>query len=44
MATNTSGAPVKSVAELHPADTLSLSFADGEASATITDVTRGEHQ
>lgn len=43
MATNAGGAPVKSVAELHPADTLSLSFADGEASATITDVTRGEH-
>jgi exodeoxyribonuclease VII large subunit len=44
MATDTSGAPVKSIAELHPADTLSLSFADGEVSATITDVTRGEHQ
>lgn len=44
MATNAGGAPVKSVAELHPADTLSLSFADGEASVTITDVTRGEHQ
>ncbi len=44
MATNAGGVPVKSVAELHPADTLSLSFADGEVSATITDVTRGEHQ
>jgi exodeoxyribonuclease VII large subunit len=44
MATNSAGAPVKSVAELYPADPLSLSFADGEVSATITDVTRGEHQ
>jgi exodeoxyribonuclease VII large subunit len=46
MATGENGAPVRSVAELHPADTLSLSFADGEATATITDVkdpTRGEH-
>jgi exodeoxyribonuclease VII large subunit len=43
MATNAGGSPVKSVAELHPTDKLSLSFADGEASATITDVTRGEH-
>jgi exonuclease VII large subunit len=43
MATDVGGAPVKSVVDLHPADTLSLSFADGEASATITDVTRGEH-
>ncbi len=43
MVTGAGGAPVKSVAELRPADKLSLSFADGEASATITDVTRGEH-
>jgi exodeoxyribonuclease VII large subunit len=43
MATDTDGIPVRSIAELHPADTLSLSFADGEASATITDITRGEH-
>jgi len=43
MATNTDGNPVKSVAQLRPADTLGLSFADGEATATITDVTRGEH-
>jgi exodeoxyribonuclease VII large subunit len=42
MATGSSGMPVRSVAELHPADTLSLSFADGEASATITEVQRGE--
>jgi exodeoxyribonuclease VII large subunit len=43
MATNSDGNPVKGVAELRPADTLGLSFADGEATATITDVTRGEH-
>ncbi len=43
MAIDANGAPVRSVAELHPADTLSLSFADGEATATITNVTREEH-
>jgi len=42
MAIDAGGTPVRSVAELHPADNLSLSFADGEASATITDITRGE--
>ncbi len=42
MAADTGGIPVKSVADLHPADTLSLSFADGEANATITDITGGE--
>ncbi len=43
MATDAGGAAVKSVVELHPTDNLSLSFADGEASATITDIRRGEH-
>jgi exodeoxyribonuclease VII large subunit len=43
MATAAGGTPVKRVAELHPADNLSLSFADGDASATITDIARGEH-
>jgi exonuclease VII large subunit len=43
MATDAEGRPVKSVAQLQPADTLALSFADGEATATITDITRGEH-
>jgi exodeoxyribonuclease VII large subunit len=42
MATNTDGIPVKGIAELHPADTLTLSFADGKVGATITDITRGE--
>jgi len=43
MATNAQGDCVKSVADLRLADTLALSFADGEATATITDVTREEH-
>ena len=43
MATDASGAPVRSVTELRSTDNLSLSFADGEAKATITDITRGEH-
>lgn len=43
MATDAGGAAVKSVAELHPADNLSLSFAEGEAGATITEIKRGEH-
>jgi exodeoxyribonuclease VII large subunit len=42
MATGIDGHAVKSVAQLQTADTLGLSFADGEATATITDVTRGE--
>jgi exodeoxyribonuclease VII large subunit len=42
MATDADGNPIKSVAELRPTDTLGLSFADGEATATITDVTRRE--
>ncbi len=43
MATDAGGAAVRSVAELRLADKLSLSFADGEASATIIDIRRGEH-
>jgi exodeoxyribonuclease VII large subunit len=43
MATGAGGAAVKSVAELHPTDNLSLSFADGEAGVTITEIRRGEH-
>ncbi len=43
MATDAGGVPVKSVAELHPAEELLLSFADGEAGATITEIKRGEH-
>jgi exodeoxyribonuclease VII large subunit len=35
------GHSVKSVADLHTADILGLSFADGEATATITDIERG---
>jgi exodeoxyribonuclease VII large subunit len=42
MATDPEGVPVKNVADLHLADTLSLSFADGEASAKITGIKRGE--
>jgi exodeoxyribonuclease VII large subunit len=34
--------PVKSVADLHAADILELSFADGEATARITDIEREE--
>jgi exodeoxyribonuclease VII large subunit len=44
MATDAGGAAVGSVAELHLADNLSLSFADGEAGATITEIKGGEHQ
>jgi exodeoxyribonuclease VII large subunit len=36
------GHPIKSLADLHTADILGLSFADGEATATITDIKRGE--
>jgi exodeoxyribonuclease VII large subunit len=43
MVTDAGGAPVKSVTELHPAEELLLSFADGEASVTITEIKRGEH-
>ena len=43
MATGAGGAAVRSVAELCLADKLSLSFADGEAGVTITDIRRGEH-
>ena len=42
MATNADGDPINSVADLRPTDTVGLSFADGEVTATITDVTRGE--
>jgi exodeoxyribonuclease VII large subunit len=42
MATDLNGDPVKSVADLHRADTLGLSFADGEATATIIDIKREE--
>jgi exodeoxyribonuclease VII large subunit len=34
--------PVEGLADLHTADVLRLSFADGEATATITDIKRGE--
>jgi exodeoxyribonuclease VII large subunit len=36
------GRPVKSVANLRVAEAVELSFADGEATATITDVKQGE--
>jgi exonuclease VII large subunit len=36
------GHRVRSVTELHAADILELSFADGNATATITDITREE--
>jgi exodeoxyribonuclease VII large subunit len=42
MATDDEGHPVRSVTGLKFADTLGLSFADGEATATITDIKRGE--
>lgn len=42
MATDERGHPVKSVADLRPADALGLSFADGEVSATITHIKREE--
>jgi exodeoxyribonuclease VII large subunit len=44
MATGPNGHPVKSVAELRIADTLGLSFADGEAAATITNVAFDEQK
>jgi exodeoxyribonuclease VII large subunit len=42
MASDGDGHAVKRVADLHPADTVGLSFADGEATATITDIKQGE--
>jgi exodeoxyribonuclease VII large subunit len=42
MATDEHGHAIKSVAHLHPADSLELSFADGKATATITNVKQGE--
>lgn len=42
MATDKRGRPIESVAGLHPADSLGLSFADGHATATITDVKQGD--
>jgi exodeoxyribonuclease VII large subunit len=36
------GHPIKSLADLSTSDILGLSFADGEATATITDIKRGE--
>jgi exodeoxyribonuclease VII large subunit len=44
MASDSHGRPVKGVADLKPADILGLSFADGEASATITDIKQEEQQ
>lgn len=41
MASDGSGRLIKSVADLYPAGSLRLSFADGEARATITDVEQG---
>jgi len=42
MVSDEHGHPVRSVAELQPADVLGLSFADGRAGATITHVKREE--
>jgi exodeoxyribonuclease VII large subunit len=42
MATDQEGHLVKRVADLHPTDTVGLSFADGEATATITHIKREE--
>jgi exodeoxyribonuclease VII large subunit len=42
MATDHDGHLVKRVADLHPTDTVGLSFADGEATATITHIKREE--
>lgn len=44
MATSGDSHPIKSVADLQPADTLGLSFADGEATATITHIEREEQR
>jgi exodeoxyribonuclease VII large subunit len=42
MATDSEGHPVNSAAQLKAQDTLGLNFADGEATATITNLTRRE--
>jgi exodeoxyribonuclease VII large subunit len=42
MAVDQGGHPIQSVANLQPADTLGLSFADGEVTTTITHVKREE--
>jgi exodeoxyribonuclease VII large subunit len=42
MASDGDGRPVKGVGDLSATDILGLSFADGEATATITDIKRGE--
>jgi exodeoxyribonuclease VII large subunit len=42
MATDGRGHSIESVADLRPADSLGLSFADGEVTATITDVKQEE--
>ncbi len=42
MASDGGGHAVKSVTDLHIAGTVELSFADGEAAATVTDIKRGE--
>jgi exodeoxyribonuclease VII large subunit len=42
MASGEDGHPIESVADLHLADSIGLSFADGEAIATVTDIKRGE--
>jgi exodeoxyribonuclease VII large subunit len=42
MASDHDGRRIESVLDLHPADTIGLSFVDGEASATITDIEQGE--
>jgi exodeoxyribonuclease VII large subunit len=43
MATGEDGRPIESIDGVRPAATIGLRFADGEATATITDVKRGEH-
>jgi exodeoxyribonuclease VII large subunit len=44
MATDKDGRPIKRVADLHPADILGLNFADGLATASITDIKQqGDH-
>ena len=42
MATDERDRPIESVAGLHPADSVGLSFADGHVTATITDVKQGD--
>jgi exodeoxyribonuclease VII large subunit len=43
MATGEDGRPIESIDGVRPAATIGLRFADGEATATITDIKRGEH-